>query len=164
MKKLLSVIVVGALFSLACTGLTGSSVTVNLPGADGLSADQPVLLNGINIGKVTSVDFQEGSDGVAAVLSISDDGLARLDPDTLFVVIRNREEGPPRVVVASNLCVETPRGLTDGATLDGYSGPMARVVLQASRDRPECAAALVEKLLLDLQGATMQLDQSVTPQ
>jgi hypothetical protein len=163
MKKLLSVIMAGALFTMACTGMTESTVTINLPSADGLVVGQPVKLNGIDIGEVSSVAFQEGSDGVAAKLSLSDEGLTRLDPNTIFVVMRNKEEGPPRVVVASNLCAETPRGLSDGAVLEGYSGPMVRVMLQASSDRPECASALVEGLLMDLQNATMQLDQNLTP-
>ena len=154
MKKLFPAAALGALLSLACTGLTGPTITVNLSGADGLEAGQPVQLNGLQIGEVKSVAFQEGSDAIAAELSISKDGLARLDPDTLFVVLRKRDEVPSRVVVASNLCASSPRGLADGALLEGYAGPMPRVVLQASRDRPQCAQALVEQLLSDLQGAT----------
>jgi hypothetical protein len=161
MRKLLGVALVGALLSLGCTGLTGSTITVNLPDAGGLEVGQPVRLSGLDIGEVTAVRFQEGSDGVAAELSISDEGLSRLDPDTIFVVQRSREEGPTRVVTASNLCVTSPRGLTDGAVLSGYSGPMPRVILEASRDRPQCAATLIEGLLSDLQGAASQLEQSV---
>lgn len=154
MKKLLPVAALGALFSLACTGLTGPTITVNLSGADGLEAGQPVQLNGLQIGEVKAVAFQEGSDEIAVSLSISDEGLARLDPDTLFVVIRKRDEAPSRVVAATNLCVSTPRGLSDGAVLEGYAGPMPRIILQASRERPQCAQALVEQLLSDLQSAS----------
>ena len=153
MKKLLPAVLLGALSSLACTGLTGSTVTVNLSGADGLEAGQPVQLNGLQIGEVKSVAFQEGSDAITAQLSISDEGLARLDPETLFVVIRRQNDVPNRIVVASNLCVSTPQGLADGAVLDGYAGPLPRVVLQASQERPQCAQALITQLLSDLQGA-----------
>lgn len=163
MKKLLSVIIAGSMFTLACVGLTPPTITVNLPSADGLEVGQPVRLNGIDIGEVSSVGFQEGSDAVSAQLSISDEDLLRLDPATIFVVMRSREEGPPRVMVASNLCVDAPRGLQDSAVIEGYSGPMARVMFQASRDRPECASVLVEGLLRDLQNATMQLEENLTP-
>ena len=69
------------------------------------------------------------------------------------MVIRRQNDVPNRIVVASNLCVSTPRGLADGAVLDGYAGPLPRVVLQASQERPQCAQALITQLLSDLQGA-----------
>ena len=47
--------------------------------------------------------------------------------------------------------------------LEGYAGPMAQVMVQASRDRPECVAALVEGLLRDLQDAAMPLEDRFTP-
>jgi hypothetical protein len=163
MKKLFWVMLAGSLFAMACAGRTSSSITVNLASADGLAVGQPVRLNGVDIGEVSAVGFQEGSDGVAAQLSIRTEDLPRLDPSTLFVVIRSKEEGPPRVMVASNRCTEAPQGLADGAVLEGYSGPLAQVVFQASRDRPACAAALVEGLLRDLQGTVMQLEDRLTP-
>ncbi|MDG1484587.1 MAG: hypothetical protein P8R54_33680 [Myxococcota bacterium] len=76
---------------------------------------------------------------------------------------RSKDQGPMRVMVASNLCTETPQGLADGAVLEGYAGPMAQVMVQASRDRPECVAALVEGLLRDLQDAAMPLEDRFTP-
>ncbi len=163
MKTLLLPMFAGSLLAMACAGPTPSSITVHLSRADGLVAGQPVRLNGVDIGVVSAVGFQEGSDGVAAQLSLHTADLPRLDPDTLFVVTRSKEPGLTRVMVASNLCAEAPQGLADGAVLEGYTGPMAQVMFQASRDRPECAAALVEGLLRDLQDAAMQLEDSLAP-
>lgn len=150
----------GAIMAMACTGMDlgfGPSVRVTLSSADGLAAGHPVTLNGIAIGSVRSVDFAENGDGVVAVLSISKDNMARLDPDTLFIVRDTQLPDPPRVVIANNLCVETPRGLQDAQILNGYSGKPAQVLFQAGKDRPECANRLVEKLLNDLSQTIEQL-------
>ena len=158
MTKIRLVLATLLVFSLACTGGDATTVTVNLDGAGGLEVGQPVRLNGIDIGSVSSVGFQDDSDALAAELDISNEGISRLDPNTLFVVMRNPDGEPSHYMAASNLCLDHPVGLAEGAVLDGYSGPMAKVILQASRDRPQCATALIEKLVLDLQTVSSQLE------
>lgn len=156
-----SAIAGATLFTLACAGMDlglGPSITVNLPEAGGLTAGHPVTLNGIEIGSVRAVDFAETGDGVQAVLAIKPPDLARLDPETLFVVRKTDLAEPTHVMVANNICVETPRGLIDQQQLNGYAGAPARILFSAGRDHPQCASRLAEKLIQDLEDTIYEMD------
>ena len=156
------VLAVFAGFSLACAdmagGLMGTTVYVDMNEAGGLRAGDSVLLNGIEIGSVSQVDFKEGSDGVRATLSVQGDKVSKLDPQTLFMV-RDAETSPPvKVFVASNVCVDAPQGVLAEQVLKGYAGGMAKVMLLAGVENPACAGRLVERWVDDLERSLEQMD------
>lgn len=163
MRVRLSVGVLAVLagFSLACAdlagGLTGTTVYVELNEAGGLRAGDAVLLSGIEIGSVSQVDLGE-SDTVIATLSLQGDKTGKLDPDTLFAV-RETETSPPlKVLVASNVCVDAPRGVPPEQVLKGYAGGTAKILLRAGIDNPECASKLVAGWVEELEQSLDQLD------
>jgi len=117
-----------------------------------------VLLSGLEIGSISAVSFREEGPGVQATLSVKPEHLDRLDPSTLFMV-RDTETTPPvKVLVARNVCTDSPKGVPEGATLKGYAGGTAKVLLLAGTQNPECAVRLVEKWVSDLEQSLEQLN------
>ena len=75
-------------------------------------------------------------------------------------MVRDTTASPSgKVFIASNVCVEQPRGITEEQTMKGYSGQMARVLIQAGMDNPDCAARLVEQWVADLDEALKTLEE-----
>ena len=117
-----------------------------------------MLLSGLEIGSISAVSFREEGPGVQATLSVKPEHLDRLDPSTLFMV-RDTETTPPvKVLVARNVCTDSPKGVPEGATLKGYAGGTAKVLLLAGTQNPECAVRLVEKWVSDLEQSLEQLN------
>jgi len=151
-------------FVLACAdiagSLTGATVTVEMNEAGGLRAGDAVLLNGLEIGSIKDVSFSAGGDGVLTTLSVGSEHMTRLDPQTVFMV-RDTETNPPlRVLVASNVCIDSPQGIAEGQVLHGYAGGMVKVLLLAGIENPDCAGRLADRWMKDLERSLDQLNQA----
>ena len=147
--------------SLACAdlmgGLTGQAAHVEMKDAGGLLVGDAVLLRGVQIGTVDAIAL--GTSSVSIDLTIATEHVGLLDPQTLFMVRDTTAAESGKVFIASNVCVDQPRGITAEQNMKGYSGQMARVLIQAGLDNPDCAARLVEQWVTDLEQALQSLEE-----
>lgn len=132
-----------ALFSTAITlGCAPTDVVqLQLDDTLGLKEEAAVLLDGKPIGRVSNLRFARQGSAAVAELTLAPDAFARLDPDTIWAVRPASESDQTTVVLAINLCVETPRGLPPRADVRGHGKPLFRMLPAIAEDHAACIEA-----------------------
>ncbi|MCB9740695.1 MAG: MCE family protein [Deltaproteobacteria bacterium] len=116
-------------------------VQLQLDDTQGLKEEASVLLDGKAIGSVSNLRFARQGSAAVAELTLDPEAFARLDVDTIWAVRPASESDRTPVVLATNLCVETPRGLSRRADVRGHGAPLFRMLPAIA----EAHAACIEK-------------------
>lgn len=116
-------------------------VQLQLDDTQGLKEKAAVLLDGRAIGSVSNLRFARQGSAAVAELTLAPEAFARLDPDTIWAVRPASESDQTAVVLAINLCVETPRGLAPRADVRGHGKPLFRMLPAIAEAHAACVEA-----------------------
>jgi virulence factor Mce-like protein len=123
---LIALVVIAALTYLGFTKSIpftgGYEVQATFESANGLRPDSPVRIAGVNVGKVTNVDAEEGSDNAVVTMEITDEGRPIATDATAKI--------RPRIFLEGNFFVDLRPGTPGAEELD--DGGMLKVTQTAT--------------------------------
>ncbi len=136
-------------------------VEVSFPEASGLSVGAPVLIRGVEAGKVQSIDLDRENVqvvlGIEEGVEISEDALFVIQPDMMGPTYVTVEQGKSEVALRPNAEVTGVAHVELAALLENSAGLLLRVDRLTRRFDEFVESGKIDTLIADLSGGAREL-------